>query len=105
MERQATTPLPGWILVANVPPAAFALSLVLLAIAAGQPDLEGLGWIAAAMVVDMFALPLAIPCLALSIVRLRSGQAGQHRSAATVAIVGNAITLFVPSAVLLYAAL
>jgi hypothetical protein len=103
MEHQAHTPLPDWILVADIPPAAFVVSLVLLAIAAAQPNLEGLGWIAAALVVDTFALPLAMPCLAFLIDGLPSARSDRHQTAAVVAIVGNALTILAPASFLLYA--
>jgi len=45
----------------DIPPAAFVFSLVLLAVGAAQDDFDGLGWITAGLLVDLIAVPLALP--------------------------------------------
>jgi hypothetical protein len=103
VKSETSTPLPGWILVMDIPPAAFVFSLVLLAVGAAQDDFDGLGWITAGLLVDLIAVPLALPCLAFLIDGLPSARSDRHQTAAVVAIVGNALTILTPASFLLYA--
>ena len=100
---QETARIPARTIFAMGPPAAFAFSLVLLLTAAGEPGLDGLGYIVVGMFIDMFAVPVALPCLVYTIVDLRRRRANDNRTALWLALAGNAATLLLPAATALYA--
>jgi hypothetical protein len=95
--------IPGRTILAMCPPAAFGVSLLLLLTAASEPGLEGLQYIAIGLIIDMFAVPVALLCLIYTIIDLRRRRANDNRAALWLALAGNAVTLLLPAATALYA--